>query len=88
METVKRLNEQRMADRQLRFQYIFSGHTHGEQVRFSNLIPFLPRGSAGYVNGWYKREKPYIYISKGFSTSAIPLRFGARPRMTVFEYGE
>ena len=81
------INESRTADRQLDFHYIFTGHTHGGQIRLPYFVPVLPRGAAGYVNGWYNEEKPFLYISKGFGTSAIPFRFGARSEITVLEYG-
>lgn len=87
LKEIPRINKERSADQQLAVQYIFAGHTHGGQVRLPGYIPVLPKGSGGYVNGWYNREKPFLYVSKGFGTSAVPLRFGARPEVTVFEYG-
>jgi hypothetical protein len=88
LKEVQRINTARPESRQLALQYIFAGHTHGGQVRLDHhLIPFLPEKSGGYVNGWYNREKPFLYVSKGFGTSAIPFRFGARAEITVLEYG-
>lgn len=84
---VKRLNKKRSPDRQLTLQYIFAGHTHGGQVRWKDFVPVLPKKSGGYINGWYNGQKPYLYVSKGFGTSALPFRFGARPELTVFDYG-
>ncbi len=87
LQEVQRINDRRTPDHQLTLQYIFAGHTHGGQIRVKNLVPFLPEGAGGYVNGWYNQEKPYLYVSKGFGTSTIPFRFGARPEITLFDYG-
>lgn len=87
LQEVQRINAQRTPSRQLTLQYIFAGHTHGGQVRLGEFIPVLPQKAGGYVNGWYSSQKPYLYVSKGFGTSALPFRFGARPELTVFEYG-
>lgn len=87
LREVQKINGQRTADSQLTLQYIFAGHTHGGQIRLSKLVPFLPEGAGGYVNGWYNNEKPYLYVSKGFGTSTVPFRFGSRSEITVFEYG-
>lgn len=83
----QRLNAERTESRQLNVQYIFAGHTHGGQVRLPHFVPVLPIKSGGYVNGWYNSEKPFLYVSRGFGTSAIPFRFGARAELTVMEYG-
>jgi hypothetical protein len=87
LKDIKRLNEDRTESRQLNVQYIFAGHTHGGQVRLPHFVPVLPYKSGGYVNGWYNSEKPFLYVSKGFGTSAIPFRFGARAELAVMEYG-
>lgn len=87
VKTMRRINGQRTPDQQLDIQYIFAGHTHGGQVRFKGYVPFLPEGAGNYVDGWYNAEKPFLYISKGFGTSAVPFRFGAKPEITLFTYG-
>lgn len=87
LKDIKRLNAERTESRQLNVQYIFAGHTHGGQVRLPHFVPVLPYKSGGYVNGWYNREKPFLYVSKGFGTSAIPFRFGARAELAVMDYG-
>lgn len=78
---------QRSAAEQLSVGYIFAGHNHGGQVRLGPIVPVLPEYSGAYVNGWYNGGAPCLYVSKGFGTSAIPFRFGARAEVTVFEYG-
>jgi predicted MPP superfamily phosphohydrolase len=87
LKEIKRLNAERTESRQLNVQYIFAGHTHGGQVRLPHFVPVLPLKSGGYVNGWYNSKKPFLYVSKGFGTSAIPFRFGARAELAVMEYG-
>lgn len=87
LKEMHRINAQRTAGRQLNIQYIFAGHTHGGQVRWKGFVPVLPKKSGGYINGWYNKEKPYLYVSKGFGTSHVPFRFGARPEITLFHYG-
>lgn len=83
---IKSINSNRSEDRQLNIQYIFAGHNHGGQVRLFGFAPVLPEKSGGYINGWYNTKKPYLYVSKGFGTTAIPVRFGARSEVTVFNY--
>lgn len=87
LKEMKSINNRRTPDRQLHIQYIFAGHTHGGQVRLGDFIPFLPEKAGGYVDGWYNEEKPFLYVSRGFGTSAVPFRFGKRAEVTVLEYG-
>lgn len=87
LEEVAKLNRERTAGQQIDLQYLFAGHTHGGQVRWKGFVPVLPEESGGYVDGWYNKEKPYLYVSKGFGTAHVPFRFGARPEITLFEYG-
>lgn len=64
---------------------ILSGHTHGGQVNLFGYIPFLPAGSGKYIKGWYKVGNLDLYVSKGIGTSLLPIRFGARAELAVFE---
>jgi predicted MPP superfamily phosphohydrolase len=71
-----------------RFTCMLSGHTHGGQVRFLGFAPILPRGSGGYVSGWYRgRSRLPMYVSRGIGTSLIRARLGAPPEISVFEIG-
>jgi hypothetical protein len=72
---------------QLNMQYIFAGHNHVGQVRFSSFVSVLPEHSGNYVNGWFNRDKPKLYESKGFGTSGLPFRFDARSEVILFYYG-
>jgi hypothetical protein len=63
---------------------IVSGHTHGGQVR----IPFLGaplRKSTTYDEGLRRRPWTQVYTSRGLGTSALPIRFFARPEVTLLE---
>lgn len=64
---------------------ILSGHTHGGQVSILGYIPFKPRGSGEYLNGWYKEDGIDMYVSKGVGTSILPLRFLSRSEVVEFD---
>ena len=66
---------------------IVSGHTHGGQIR----LPFLPapvnsaeRGDL-YEEGLRRRPWTQVYTSRGLGTVHLPLRFFARPEVSVLE---
>jgi uncharacterized protein len=86
MRQVAQLNQSRVDGQKIDISYIFAGHNHGGQVRLPGYVPKLPEKSGDYVNGWYNDKKPYLYISRGYGTSALPVRFGARAEVTLFEY--
>ena len=71
-------------DQRIAIDLILSGHTHGGQVNIFGIIPFLPPGSGKFVKGWYKDERKNLYVSKGIGTSLLPIRFGARAEIAVF----
>jgi uncharacterized protein len=66
---------------------ILSGHTHGGQVRF----PFIgaPVSSAVhpelYEDGLRRRPWTQVYTTRGLGTTRLPIRFLARPEVTVLE---
>lgn len=86
MANMKSINEGRAEGDKLNISYIFAGHNHGGQVRFLGYAPVLPEMSGNYVNGWYNQNFPLLYISKGFGTTSIPFRFGARSEVTLLNY--
>jgi len=65
---------------------ILTGHTHGGQVK----IPFIPAFwvpniyKGKYLSGMYKINSLPIYINPGVSTTQLPVRFNARPEITLF----
>ncbi|MGI4874006.1 MAG: metallophosphoesterase [Janthinobacterium lividum] len=64
--------------------FVLSGHTHGGQVNVLGFVPFLPPGSGNYLKGWYRINSLKLYVSKGIGTSILPLRFGARAEIALF----
>jgi hypothetical protein len=87
LKEMKRINDDRNDDKKLNIQYIFAGHNHGGQVNILGYAPILPEKSGPYLKGWYNKKAPYLYVSKGFGTSTLPFRFGARSEVTVFNMG-
>jgi len=69
-----------------RIDYIFSGHTHGGQINLFGFTLFLPQGCGKYMKGWYNDMKPFLYVSKGIGTTILPIRFGARAEVSLFNY--
>jgi predicted MPP superfamily phosphohydrolase len=62
----------------------FAGHTHGGQIRIPFLPPFwLPRGSGGYMHGWYEHGASRMYVSRGIGTSVVPFRFNCEPELAI-----
>lgn len=67
---------------------IFSGHTHGGQVR----IPFFPTLFAPgqgilpkYGDGMYHVGNNILYISRGIGTTTFKIRFFNRPEIAVIK---
>ena len=67
---------------------ILSGHTHGGQVRIPLLGPLTTMTSIGkkFVSGMYREGGSLVYVSRGFGTSAFPIRLFCRPEITVFNF--
>lgn len=71
-----------------RFACMLSGHTHGGQIRVLGFAPVLPRGSGGYVSGWYREPTRLpLYVSRGIGTTMIRARLGSPPEVSLFEIG-
>ncbi|WP_345268683.1 metallophosphoesterase [Nibrella viscosa] len=82
-----RLNAGRSEADKISISYLFAGHNHGGQVTFFGLFtPILPPKAGEYISGWYNKEKPFLYVSKGFGTSTVPFRFWARAEITLLHY--
>lgn len=68
-----------------KFALQLSGHTHGGQIRFPFLDPFvLPLGGEKYFAGLDQLEETITYTNRGLGMTNLPLRFGSRPEVTVF----
>ena len=64
-----------------------AGHTHGGQLslEFVHRGLSLARLETPYVSGWYEKAGAQLYVNRGIGTTGLPIRFGARPEITVFE---
>ncbi|GEO08130.1 metallophosphoesterase [Segetibacter aerophilus] len=87
LKEMQQINSTRCEEKKLNIQYIFAGHNHGGQVCIFGFAPILPKMSGDYLKGWYNKHAPYLYLSRGFGTSTLPFRFGARSEVTVFYLG-
>lgn len=56
---------------------ILSGHTHGGQIYFKRLTPFLSRrAGAKYLSGFFEVHGSVLYVNRGIGAS-VPVRFRA-----------
>jgi hypothetical protein len=67
-------------------QICLAGHTHGGQVRLFGRVLWTPPGSGDYVEGWYETAGCRLYVSRGLGMSILPIRFGSRPELSVFDF--
>ena len=65
------------------FTLCLAGHTHGGQIRFPFLPPYVPPGAGPrFVAGWYPHTKMGpAYVSRGIGTTCIPLRLNCPPEL-------
>jgi hypothetical protein len=72
---------------QLGIDLMLAGHTHGGQLslEFVHRGLSLSRLETPYVSGWYEKSGSQLYVNRGIGTTAVPIRLGARPEITVFE---
>lgn len=63
---------------------IFSGHTHGGQVRLPGLPPLeLPPNGKIYVEGHFQVGHAQLYVNRGVGTVGLPFRLNCPPEITV-----
>lgn len=63
---------------------IFSGHTHGGQVRIPGLPPLeLPPNGKIYVEGRFQVGHSQLYVNRGVGTVGLPFRLNCPPEITV-----
>lgn len=62
-----------------------SGHTHGGQIQLPFYGPLItpPYGKV-YTEGMYQTGDTHIYVNRGLGMTRLPLRFLAKPEITVF----
>ncbi len=64
-----------------------SGHSHGGQIRFPIVGPFVkPRLAKKYVDGvhHFPKEQMDLYVSRGIGTTRLPFRFLCKPEINVY----
>lgn len=67
------------------FDLMLSGHSHGGQIALPFYGPLrLPPMCEIYPRGWYRIGDMQLYTNRGLGTIALPLRFCARPEITLF----
>jgi uncharacterized protein len=64
---------------------IFSGHTHGGQIRFPFLPPLLlPEMGTKYVEGLFRLpDGMQLYVNRGIGAVNLPFRFRCPPEISV-----
>jgi predicted MPP superfamily phosphohydrolase len=67
------------------FNLCLAGHTHGGQITLFGWPIWKPPGSGPFASGQYETTACKLYISRGIGTSLLPVRFGARPEIAVFD---
>ncbi len=67
------------------YDLCLAGHTHGGQITLLGLPLWTPPGSGSFRSGFYKTPTCRLYVSRGLGTSILPIRFGARPEIAVFD---
>jgi uncharacterized protein len=72
---------------ELGIDLMLSGHLHGGQMSLAFLWRglSLARFETPYVSGWYEKSGSQLYVNRGIGTTGFPIRFGARPEITVLE---
>ncbi len=65
---------------------VFSGHTHGGQVR----VPILTARALKWIKakhyraGWYTTGKAQLYVNRGIGNADVPFRFLCPPEVAFF----
>ena len=66
--------------------FVMAGHPHGGQICIPFVKPTImyPQFDTPYMAGLFRARKAMLYVNKGTGTSSYPVRFLARPEITVF----
>ena len=68
-----------------KFGLMLSGHSHGGQIALPGGIPIhVPDYAHKFPRGWYDVDGLKLYTNRGLGTVGIPMRFCARPEISVF----
>ncbi len=80
---------QTFGDRELGIDLTLAGDTHGGgQLSLDFIHRGLNLGSlvgVPYIRGLYKNGGEQLYMNRGIGITGLPIRFGARPEITVLE---
>jgi predicted MPP superfamily phosphohydrolase len=64
---------------------MFSGHSHGGQVRIPFLPPLtLPPMGEKYFEGHFQWDNLQLYVNRGIGTTGLPFRLNCPPEITLF----
>jgi predicted MPP superfamily phosphohydrolase len=64
---------------------MFSGHSHGGQIRIPFLGPIiLPPMGKKYVEGLFRFDRMQLYVNRGIGAVGVPFRLNCPPEITVF----
>ncbi len=63
---------------------MFSGHTHGGQIRFPLIGPlYLPEFGRRYVEGWFRLNNLLFHVNRGLGTVGVPFRLDCPPEISL-----
>ncbi len=63
---------------------MFSGHTHGGQIRFPLIGPlYLPEFGRMYVEGWFRLHNLLFHVNRGLGTVGVPFRLDCPPEIST-----
>jgi uncharacterized protein len=77
-----------IAEIDLPIDLTLAGHTHGGQLSLDFVHRGLDLGRlvTRYTSGWYEKSGAQLYVNRGIGTTGFPIRLGARPEITIFEW--
>lgn len=67
-----------------KFGLMLSGHSHGGQIAVPGMKLRLPPYATQFPRGLYRTGQMWHYTNRGLGTVGIPVRFFARPEISVF----
>ena len=78
-----------MENKDLDVDLVFSGHTHGGQIRLPFIGALIAPGQGyfpRYSKGFYKINENILYIDSGVGTSNFPVRFLNRSQVSLIMF--
>ncbi len=62
-----------------------SGHTHGGQIYFPPLFPWVIPCEYPFVRGWYEVAGMQVYVTSGVGEVMLPVRFLVPPEIVIMD---